>query len=222
MSFGTVPIGQPSARSDRRKGRRAVAVLVLAAGLSSRMAPRNKLLIADAAGETMLARVVDAAGASTASPVIVVLGHQADALDAALADRPVTRIRAAGYETGLAASLAAGIAALPLDAKAVLVCLGDMPLVTAAIIDRVIGAYDPDEGRLIIVPTHAGNRGNPVLWDRRFFPDILALTGDTGARALLRRHAGHVTEIAVDTDAILRDFDTPEALAAYPGSLAHP
>jgi molybdenum cofactor cytidylyltransferase len=62
-----------------------------------------------------------------------------------------------------------------------------------------------------LVPTHRGKRGNPVLWDRRFFADILALTGDTGARALLLRHAEHVAEIALDSDAVLTDFDTPEA-----------
>jgi molybdenum cofactor cytidylyltransferase len=91
-----------------------------------------------------------------------------------------------------------------------------MPLITAAVIDQIIAAYDPDEGRLIVVPTHRGKRGNPVLWDRRFFPDILALRGDTGARALLLRHAEYVTEIDIGSDAILTDFDTPDAAADLP------
>ncbi len=60
-----------------------------------------------------------------------------------------------------------------------------MPLVTGRMIDRLIAAYDPDEGRLIVLPTHQGKPGNPILWDRRFFPEILALTGDVGARFLL-------------------------------------
>jgi molybdenum cofactor cytidylyltransferase len=95
----------------------------------------------------------------------------------------------------------------------VLVCLGDMPLVSPAQIDRIVAAYDPDEGRLIVVPTHRGKRGNPVLWDRRFYADMAGLTGDTGARGLLLRHAESVTEVAMETDAVLVDFDTPETLA---------
>jgi len=90
-----------------------------------------------------------------------------------------------------------------------------MPLVEAADITRVIAAYDPDEGRLIVVPTHDGQPGNPVLWDRGFIPEMMQLTGDTGARALLRRHVDVISEVAMDTDAVLRDFDTPESLAQH-------
>ena len=78
-----------------------------------------------------------------------------------------------------------------------LVCLGDMPLVTQILIDRLLDAYDPAEGNLIVVPTYHGKRGNPVLWDRRFFAEMAALTGDTGARTLLLRHAEHVVEVEV-------------------------
>jgi molybdenum cofactor cytidylyltransferase len=202
---------RPAPRAGNASTLHPVAALVLAAGLSSRMAPRNKLLLANAAGQTMVGRVVDAALGSKATATLVVVGHQADQVQAALAGRPVTLVHAKAYDTGLAASLRAGIAALPEAVAAVVVCLGDMPLVGADTIDRVIDAYDPDEGRLIVVPTHRGKRGNPVLWDRRFFADILALTGDTGARALLLRHAEHVAEIALDSDAVLTDFDTPEA-----------
>jgi molybdenum cofactor cytidylyltransferase len=207
---------RPAPRTGRRSAAAPVAALVLAAGSSSRMAPRNKLLTTNAAGTAMIARVVDAVLASKAGAPLVVTGHQADRVMASLGGRAVTVVPAINFEAGLSASLGAGIAALPASCPAVLVCLGDMPLVTTSLIDQVIDAYDPTEGRLIVVPTYHGKRGNPVLWDRRFFPDIMALSGDTGARALLLRHAEHVAEIAVDTDAILRDFDTPETLADLP------
>jgi molybdenum cofactor cytidylyltransferase len=84
-----------------------------------------------------------------------------------------------------------------------------MPLVTAADIDQLIEAYDPGEGRLIVIPTHHGKRGNPVLWDRGFFVEMASLTGDTGARALLLRHAEHVADVELTHDGVLRDFDTP-------------
>jgi molybdenum cofactor cytidylyltransferase len=76
-----------------------------------------------------------------------------------------------------------------------------------------------DEGRAIVVPTHQGRAGNPVLWDRRYFPEILELTGDGGARGLLRRHLEQVAEVDVGDDAVLRDFDTVDSLATLPQRL---
>lgn len=195
---------------------RQVAALVLAAGRSSRMGARNKLLVADRAGRPMVARVVDNALASGARPVIVVTGHEADGVRATLRDRPVTLVQADGYAEGMAASLRAGLAALPAAVEGVMVCLGDMPLVSGAVLDQLIAAFDPEEGRAIVAPSFQGRPGNPVLWSRDYLPQIMALTGDTGARALLRQHAEQVAEVEMADDAVLRDFDTPEALAGEP------
>ena len=158
-----------------------VAAIVLAAGHSTRMAPFNKLLVADRSGKPMIARVVDNVLSSGARPILVVTGHLSEEIRAALAGRPVTFVDAPDYAQGLSASLKAGIAALPDSAAAAMVCLGDMPLVTGRMIDRLIAAYDPDEGRSIAVPTHQGKIGNPILWDRRYIP---------GDHAALRRWRG--------------------------------
>ena len=196
--------------------RPAIAAVVLAAGQSSRMAPYNKLLLPDRSGKPMIARVVDNLLASAARPIVVVLGHQREEVRAALAGRPVRFVVAEDYASGLSASLRAGVAALPEDVAGAVICLGDMPLITARVIERLIDAYDPDEGRLIVVPTHQNRQGNPILWDRRFFAEMQALRGDAGARFLLSRHAEAVAEVEVETDAVLRDFDTVESLASLP------
>ncbi len=190
-----------------------VAAIVLAAGLSSRMAPRNKLLVTDANGVAMVARVVDGILASRARPISVVVGHQADLVRAALGTRPVTFVEAPGFATGMAASLRAGITALPASATAAVICLGDMPLVGPALIDGLIEAHDPGVGKLIAVPTVGGKRGNPVLWDRQFFGAMCGMQGDTGARSLLALHPDAVTEVPVAGDAALTDFDTPGSLS---------
>ena len=208
----TKPAPQPAPEPSRAK---VVAAIVLAAGRSSRMAPHNKLLVPDRAGKPMIARVVDNALSSAARPVVVVTGHREDEVRAALGARPVTFVAAPDYAAGLSASLRAGIAALPPDTAAALICLGDMPLVTGAMIDRLIDAHDADEGRLVVAPTGHAKLGNPVLWDRSFFPAIAALTGDAGARALLDRH-DEVLERVELGDAVLRDFDTVESLASLP------
>jgi molybdenum cofactor cytidylyltransferase len=196
-----------------------IAAVVLAAGKSSRMAPHNKLLVTDRAGKTMIARVVDNVLSSGARPIIVVTGHMAPEIEQALGGRPVRYVHAPDYAEGLSASLKAGIAAVPAETAGAIVCLGDMPLVTGRMIDRLLAAYDPDEGRLIVLPTHNGKQGNPMLWDRRFFPEILEASGDAGARFLVSRHMEAVAEVPLDEDAVLRDFDTPDSLATLPQRL---
>jgi molybdenum cofactor cytidylyltransferase len=102
---------------------------------------------------------------------------------------------------------------LPADIEGVVVCLGDMPLIAGRDVDRLIAAFSPLEGRAIVVPTRRGQRGNPILWSRQFFAEMQVLTGDQGARRLIEEHADLVAEIEMDSDAILIDIDTPEALA---------
>ena len=116
------------------------------------------------------------------------------------------------FALGLGTSLRAGIAAVPAEADGVVVCLGDMPQVDAALIDRLIAAFDPERGALAVMPTIEGRRGNPVLWSRRFFPDLMAIEGDVGARNLINRYGEAVVEVPVTGKGALVDVDTPEAL----------
>ncbi len=149
---------------------------MLAAGRSTRMGGANKLT-AEIGGKPLVRTVAEQALASRARPVIVVTGHQRERVEAALAGLPVQFVHNPDYEQGLSTSLKAGIAALPSDVDGAVICLGDMPQVSAALIDRLIEAFDPERGALIVVPTVDGKRGNPVLWSRRFFPDLSALAG---------------------------------------------
>ncbi|WP_458096831.1 NTP transferase domain-containing protein [Roseomonas sp. WA12] len=191
---------------------RKVAALILAAGRSRRMAPLNKLMVTDKAGQAMIARVVDNALASRARPVLVVTGHEHEKVEEALSGRPVLMTHAEGYAEGLSASLKAGIAALPSDVEGVLVMLGDMPLVSTAMLDRIIAGFDPEEGRAIVQPTFRGKQGNPVLWSREFFGEILSISGDVGARHLTGRHADRLHNVEMADDGVLRDFDTADTL----------
>jgi molybdenum cofactor cytidylyltransferase len=194
---------------------------VLAAGQSSRMGGPNKLL-AEIGGKPLVRHVVDAALASRARPVVVVTGHQRDKVEAALAGLPVKFVHNAHFADGLGTSLKAGIAALaglPAEVDGAIVCLGDMPQVDAALIDRLIGAFDPDHGALVVVPTIDGKRGNPVVWSRRFFPDLMAVEGDVGARYLIGRYTEAVAEVPLTGTAALTDVDTPEALEAVRAEL---
>jgi molybdenum cofactor cytidylyltransferase len=205
-------VTRPQPREDRHEGRR-VAAVVLAAGRSTRMGAFNKLT-AEVGGKPLVRRVAEQALASRAAPVIVVTGHERDKVEAALAGLPVTFVHNANFADGLGTSLKAGIAAVPAEADAAIVCLGDMPQVDAALIDRLIAAFDPDRGALVVLPSIDGRRGNPVLWSRRFFPELMNVQGDIGARNLIGSYAEAVTEVPVSGTAALIDVDTPESLAA--------
>ncbi len=208
---------QPRTEPAPEKGR-AIAAVVLGAGKSSRMGGPNKLL-AEIGGKPLVRIVVEAALASRARPVIVVTGHQRDKVEAVLCGLPVKFAHNPHYADGLGTSLRAGIAALPPDVDGAIVCLGDMPQVDAELIDRLIGAFDPDHGALVVVPTIDGKRGNPVVWSRRFFPDLVAVEGDIGARHLIGRYTEAVAEVPLTGTAALTDVDTPEALEAVRAEL---
>jgi molybdenum cofactor cytidylyltransferase len=201
---------QPRAEAEPEHGRR-VAALVLAAGRSTRMGGPNKLL-AEIGGRSLVRIAVDHALASRARPVVVVTGHQRDKVEAALAGLDIKLVHNPNFAEGLSTSVKAGLAALPDEADGAIVCLGDMPQVTAGLIDKLTAAFDPERGALVVVPVIDGKRGNPVVWARRFFPELMAIDGDIGARQVISRYPEAVTEVALTDTAALVDVDTPDAL----------
>lgn len=172
----------------------------------------NKLL-EDWRGRPLLRHVVDAALTSRAAHTVVVLGHEADRVRAALAGLPVQFVDNPEYEEGMAASIRAAVGAVDASASAMLFCLADMPRVSTAVLDALIDAHQADPTALAIQPEHAGRRGNPVLWQSASFADLLQLSGVEGARPLLQRHAPRVRAVTVSDESIFLDVDTPEDLA---------
>lgn len=190
-----------------------IAAVILAAGRSSRMGAENKLL-ADIGGQPMVRRVAEAALASQARPVIVVVGHQAAQVRQALAGLDIKVVENPDYAEGLSTSLRRGLDALPETIDGAVIALGDMPRVAAGEIDRLIAAFNPLEGRAICVPVVDGQRGNPVLWGRAFFPEMRQVTGDMGARQLIASYGEAVCEVPMSGDGVLLDIDEPKALEA--------
>jgi molybdenum cofactor cytidylyltransferase len=189
-----------------------IAALVLAAGQSTRMGTLNKLTI-PIEGRPMVRYAAEAALASKARPVIVVTGHEDDEIEAALTGLDVVFVHNPDFAEGLATSMKAGLAALPASADGTVVLLGDMPRVTPGEIDRLIAAFNPTEGRAIVVPTRKGKRGNPVLLGRQIFAELVRVEGDSGARAVISAHDDLVAEVEMESDGVLIDIDTPQALA---------
>jgi len=190
-----------------------VGAVVLAAGQSQRMGEANKLL-ALVDGQPLVARVVDTLLLTSARPILVVTGHEAEQVRAALRGREVRFCHNPDYASGMSTSLRAGVAALGGEVDGALICLGDMPRVQPAHIEALLGAFDAADGREIVVPTYHGQRGNPVLWAARLFPALQSLTGDVGARALLQKYAGVVCTVPMEDAGVTIDVDTPDDLRA--------
>jgi molybdenum cofactor cytidylyltransferase len=185
-----------------------VAAILLAAGESRRWGAGNKLL-APVDGKPMVRRTAEAILKSTVRPVLVVIGHEAADIEAALAGLNLSFHHAQDFAEGMSASLKAGVAVVPSACAGALICLGDMPFVRPATLDRLFTAHT---GQAALFPTYRGKRGNPVLLARSVFADIIRLTGDGGARTILKAIPDQVGELAVDDPGVLRDVDRPDML----------
>lgn len=191
----------------------SVAAIVLAAGTSSRMAGSNKLL-ADLGGKPILLRTLENILASKARPVVVVTGHDAAQVRKSIQETDVTVCFNENYLKGMATSLAAGIKAVGGRCSGVAVCLGDMPLVSPATINRLIDAFLEGREDSIVVPLHRGKRGNPAIFGAGHFARLLSIDGDKGARQLIDDAGDHLIPVEIASDEILLDADTAEALAS--------
>ncbi|TWJ13190.1 molybdenum cofactor cytidylyltransferase [Geobacter argillaceus] len=184
-----------------------VAGIVLAAGKATRMGRTKQLL--PFRGKSVLEWVVDHALASGLHRVVVVLGHDAELLEPLLRERDVTVVVNPQYGEGQSSSLKAGLGALTNETEAALFLLGDQPLVTPEIIDRILSAYAASPSP-IVMPVCEGRRGNPVLFARETFPAMRNLSGDCGARGIFEQYAGRILAVPVESQAILADIDTEE------------
>lgn len=188
-----------------------VGAILLAAGRGTRFDAAANKLLADIDGKPLLRFAAEAALAARVVEICVVTGRDRTAVAAALAGLPLAFAHNPDFESGLASSLRVGVATLGV-VDAALVLLGDMPGVTAAVIDALIDAYAANAGCSAVVPTFRERRGNPALIARALFPQIAALRGDVGARGLLKAIDG-VVELPLDDESVVADVDHPADLA---------
>jgi molybdenum cofactor cytidylyltransferase len=182
-----------------------VAGIILAAGRSSRLGRPKQLL--DLGGKPLLRATLDNALASSLDRVFLVLGHEAVAISRALGLHPATVVVNDHFADGQASSVVAGVNALPDQTAAAMLLLGDQPGVTPAIIDGVVAAWRAADAQ-IAAPVYGGTLGNPVLFRRDLFPELLRLAGDEGARRLVREHSPDVLRVPIDLSDPPPDIDT--------------
>lgn len=192
--------------------------IILAGGSSSRMGRPKQLL--DWGGRPLVRVSAEAALASRLSDLLVVTGAAEDQVVAALAGLALHFVHNLQYAEGQSTSLRAGIAALPSTSDAALILLGDQPFVTAETIDQIILHWQAT-GAPIVAPRYQGQRGNPVLFARSIFGDLLAVSGDQGARSLLSARSAEIATVDIDDPRPLIDIDTPEEYARLLALIGH-
>jgi molybdenum cofactor cytidylyltransferase len=196
-----------------------IGAVILAAGKSSRFRAGGgsdpTKLVAKLDGKPIVRRVVEAALAAKARPIVVVTGYARHSVEAAVADCDVSLAFNPKFASGLASSLSVGLTAMPRDVVGALVLLGDMPLVGAPLIDALIDAFLARKDALAAVPLREGRRGNPVLLSQKLFERAMRLTGDEGARRLIGAlGASDLVEVEAPDIGATFDVDTPDDLAA--------
>lgn len=184
--------------------------VVLAAGTSSRMGV-NKLLLRRP-DRPLLRTVCERVLAAGIEQVVVVLGHEHERVEPLLVDLSVATVLNTDYRNGMATSVAAGVRAAKESSAGYLFALADMPEIRVETYRRLCQAFQGESADAIVLPCHGGQRGNPVLFARRYRAELLSLRGDQGARQLFDAYADHVLQVAVDDPGILIDIDEPDQL----------
>lgn len=196
-----------------------IVAIVLAAGQARRMGSdgRHKLL-AVFDGVPLVRKSVSAALAAQPGKVVVVTGHRAEAIEAALAGLPVEIVRNPLYSDGMSTSLNAGLDAAGADCSGVLVHLADMPGVTTEDLRKLMAAFASADGTAVVRAVSNGKRGNPVILPRATFAAIRRLEGDVGARQIIETSGLDIIDVEIGAAAHL-DVDTPEAVVEAGGTL---
>ena len=196
-----------------------LSMIVLAAGKSTRMRGKNKLL-ADVEGVPMIRRVVEAALQSKVDEVIVVLGWEAERVRQVLAGLPCNTILNLGFENGQSSSVRIGLKAVSEATRAVLVLPGDVASIDPRSINMVIDEYNAHKG-LIVVAGHNGETGHPILFDHNLFHEIEQINEESyGLKSVVQHHGEEVRIVEVGTANVLRDIDTPDELKELRGKAA--
>jgi molybdenum cofactor cytidylyltransferase len=188
-----------------------LSAIVPAAGMSTRLG-RNKLLL-PFKGQALIAHAVDTLMASEVDEIIVVLGHEADQVRAAIANKEVRFVENPDYRLGLSTSVRAGFAAVPVRTTGIMIYLADQPLLQPGEVDLLIRAFVAagKANKSIVVPFFRGQRGNPVIVKATYKSSLLAMTGDTGCRRVIKQNPDQVFTVEMETDHVVRDIDTMEA-----------
>jgi molybdenum cofactor cytidylyltransferase len=184
-----------------------LSAILLAAGESKRMGEPKQLM--PLGSSTLVGQAIDNLLNASVDETIVVVGHKAKEITKAIATKPVKIMLNPNYRQGMSTSIIAGLILVDPKSQAVMLALGDQPLVASQTINQLIEAFN-NQNKGIAVPTHQGKRGHPIIFAIRYKPELMELEGDIGGREILQRHPEDILEVAVDSESVITDINTQE------------
>jgi molybdenum cofactor cytidylyltransferase len=184
-----------------------LSVIILAAGESKRMGEAKQLM--PLGKSTLLEQAIDNLLNSSVDETIVVLGHKAEEITRKIANKPVKVVINPDYQQGMSTSIVAGLIMVDPRSRAVMLALGDQPLVASHTINQLIEAFNKNR-KGIAVPTYQGRRGHPIIFDIKYKSELFKLKGDIGGREIIQNHPKDVFMVAVDSESVVSDIDTKD------------
>lgn len=197
--------------TEKRNGLKFTSAILLAAGKSTRMGKPKQLM--HFGESTILEQAIDNLLGSEVNEVIVVLGHEAEEAKKTLAAKRVKLVMNPDYEQGMSTSIIAGLKMVDTRAEAIMLALGDQPLIDSQTINEVINKFDK-HGKGIAVPTYQGKRGHPVIFDKKYEGELLKIRGDVGGKEIIGKHPDDVLEVAVQSEGVCIDIDTADSCSS--------
>lgn len=184
-----------------------LSAILLAAGESKRMGEAKQLM--PLGKSTLLEQTIDNLLNSSVDEIIVVLGHKAEEIAEIIAGRPVKIVINPDYQLGMSTSIIAGLILVDHRSQAVMLALGDQPLVSGRTINQLIDAFKKNK-KGIAVPIYQGKRGHPIIFDIKYKAELFKLKGDIGGKEVIRNYPDDVLKVAVDSESVISDIDTKD------------
>jgi len=194
-----------------------ISSIVLAAGMSKRMLIGNKLLL-KVKNKTLLEKTLDSIILANFSKVSVVLGHDNILIANLLKNYNVDLYYNSKYKEGISSSIVEGVNKNSMNSDGIMICLADMPEISKCVYNKMLLAFQSSYRKnipLIIIPIHNKIKGNPILFSKYFFSDLIKLKGDIGAKKLILKNEKYIKRINITMNSVLNDIDTPIAYNSY-------
>ena len=184
-----------------------IAVTILAAGGSKRMGNLNKLLLL-LNDRSIIYRVCKMVLDAEVDQIILVTGHQNKEVEKSIPEGINTIVYNKNWEKGMMTSIYAGMCGMDNDVDGNMIILGDMPLISTVTINKIIQEFNKYNGNHIVYPIYDNKQANPVIFPKKYFPEILSSKGDKGCKKVLKKYPRDALGIQINSDEVIIDCDT--------------
>ncbi|MFL3051446.1 MAG: NTP transferase domain-containing protein [Candidatus Neomarinimicrobiota bacterium] len=186
-----------------------ISATVLAAGKSIRMGSKNKLLL-DYRGVPMIRHICKTVISASFNPIKVITGFEKEKIESVLSDLNLSMVNNNKWHNGISSSIAIGISSLLDGTDGNMIVLGDMPLISEKVLNKLSNTFKLENAKKIVYPLYAGQQANPVIFPKKYFPDIISNKSDLGCKKIIERYKFNALGIDIKSNEVIVDCDEEE------------